>query len=153
MYYDGQLVSYPNLLAQQFQLIGGGEFKQPLMPMSSVGFGAAKNSKYTLAYVTDCKNVTSLSPIAGVGDFNALAGVDNQGPFNNMGVPGAKAITTIFPGYGDPLNGYGNYNPFFARMVNATGELLPFPFFLKQSNKNQLSFLCLLVTMMCWLTH
>ncbi|HXU26354.1 MAG TPA: SGNH/GDSL hydrolase family protein, partial [Bacteroidia bacterium] len=40
-----------------------------------------------------------------------------QGPFNNMGVPGAKAITVALPGYGNPANGAGNYNPFFTRMA------------------------------------
>ncbi len=120
LYYDGQLASYPNLLAQQFELIGGGEFKQPLMPIGSVGFGSSGNSRYKLAYVKDCNNVTSLSPKAGVGDFNALASVSANGPFNNMGVPGAKAITAIYPGYGNPLNGLGKYNPYFTRMIDAS---------------------------------
>ena len=31
LYYDGQMVSYPNLLAEQLKLIGGGDFVQPLI--------------------------------------------------------------------------------------------------------------------------
>lgn len=120
LYYDGQMVSYPNLLAGQFKLIGDGNFVQPLVAMSSVGFGSSGNSRYTLGYATDCKGVVSLSPKVGAGDFSVLASVASQGPFNNMGVPGAKAITVVYPGYGNPSNGFGNYNPFFARMLDAT---------------------------------
>ena len=34
-----------------------------------------------------------------------------------MGVPGAKVITALAPGYGNPTNGAGKYNPFFTRMA------------------------------------
>src|SRR4051812_41321112 len=63
LYYDGQMVSYPNLLAQQFKLIGGGEFVQPLVPISSVGVGSTINARSVLGYKTDCKGVTGLSPL------------------------------------------------------------------------------------------
>jgi hypothetical protein len=120
LYYDGQMASYANLLAGQFELIGGGEFKQPLMPMGSVGYGAAGNSRYALGLVKDCNNVNSLAPKAGAGDVNALASVAADGPFNNMGIPGAKAITSIYPGYGNPANGLGSYNPFFTRILEVS---------------------------------
>jgi hypothetical protein len=118
LYYDGQLVSYANLLADQFKLIGGGDFVQPLVPASSVGIGSSGNSRYKLGYKTDCLGITSLSPVSGAGDINIfLTSVAAQGPFNNMGVPGAKAITAVYPGYGNPANGAGNFNPFFTRML------------------------------------
>lgn len=124
LYYDGQQVSYPNLLAQQFRAIGGGTFVQPLFPQSSAGAGSTANSRLILGYATDCKGVTGLSPVplAPYGDLATLFGnISSQGPFNNMGVPGAKAITVIYPGYGNPAFGVGNYNPFFTRMI-APGE-------------------------------
>lgn len=120
LFYEGQLVSYPNLLAEQFMLIGGRDFRQPLVQMSSVGIGAAGNGRFNLDYVTDCKGLVSLSPKSQPGDFNAFEGVAHDGPFNNMGVPGAKAIHLVYPGYGNPLNGFGKYNPFFARMLDVT---------------------------------
>lgn len=121
LYYDGQTVSYANLLAQQLKLVGGGDFVQPMMPMNSLGVGSSLNSKYTLGYSTDCLGVTSLAPVSGAGDLNALiTSVASEGPFNNMGVPGAKVITAIYPGYGNPANGFGNYNPFFTRMLNSS---------------------------------
>lgn len=127
LYYDGQLVSYANLLAGQFARIGTGEFKQPLVSATSVGIGASLGPKLILAEHADCKGVTSLSPVpsAGAGDMNIFAAniYASQGPFNNMGVPGAKSITTIYPGYGNPANGPGNYNPFFARMASDPANL------------------------------
>ena len=41
LYYDGQQVSYANLLSGQFAKIGAGEFKQPLIDPTSVGIGAS----------------------------------------------------------------------------------------------------------------
>ena len=129
LYHDGQMVSYPNLIAQQFVAIGGGDFKQPLMP-GTLGCGTADSSGHTifvapfkLGYSIDCKLVTSLAPIpsAGSGDKNALF-TSVQGPFNNMGVPGAKVIDIATQGYGTPNVG----NPFFTRMASnpATASIL-----------------------------
>jgi len=125
--YNGQIVSYPNLIAGQLKLVGGGNFTQPLMPQGSIGCGTADSSgqiiftaPFKLDYSTDCLGVNSLGPIpsAGSGDKNALlTSISSQGPFNNMGVPGAKVITALAPGYGNPANGTGKYNPFFTRMA------------------------------------
>ncbi len=119
LYYDGQMVSYPNLLAEQFKTVGGGEFIQPLVPAGSVGIGSSGNAKSVLGYKTDCLGINALSPVpaATSGDFSIFTtNISAQGPFNNMGVPGAKAITTVYPGYGNPSNPAG-YNPFFTRML------------------------------------
>ncbi len=114
LYYDGQLVSYPNLLATQFKLIGGGEFRQPLTPPASVGVGSSANAKLVLGYKTDCMGITSLSPkpAAAFGDISILTtNISAQGPFNNMGVPGAKSFHV-------PYAGYGTANPLFGRMTS-----------------------------------
>lgn len=120
LYYSGQKVSYPNLIAQQLKLAGAGDFKQPYVDPSSVGIGVNQNARYALAPTADCSGAISLAPItiANEGDFNIFTtSVAAQGPFNNMAVPGAKAVTTIYPGYGNPSNGPGNFNPFFTRMT------------------------------------
>lgn len=129
LYNSGQQVSYANLIAQQFKLAGGGDFKQPLVDASSIGVGVTGNAPYVLSPSTDCQGVTSLAPVpkAQFGDVTIFTNsVAAQGPFNNMGVPGAKAITTVYPGYGNPANGAGNYNPFFTRMTTspATASIL-----------------------------
>ena len=119
LYYEGQQASYANLLAQQLKTVGGGDFVVPYVNQG-VGIGSTGNAKFVLGYSTDCKGVTGLAPIpaAANGDFSIFTtSIASQGPFNNMGIPGAKAITTIFPGYGNPANGQGNYNPFFTRIL------------------------------------
>jgi hypothetical protein len=138
LYYDGQMVSYANLLADQLKLVGGGEFVQPLTPSGSVGVGSTGNAKSVLGYKTDCKGVTGLSPVpaAVTGDINIFTtSVASQGPFNNMGVPGAKVTTVVFPGYGNPANGLGNYNPFFTRMLTP-GEFSSASMLSKSASQN-----------------
>ena len=121
LYHGGQEVSYPNLIANQIKLVtGGNTFKQPFVDASSVGIGVNQNARYALKPAADCSGAISLAPvpIANEGDFNILTtSVAANGPFNNMAVPGAKAITTIYPGYGDFTKGPGNFNPFFTRMT------------------------------------
>ena len=120
LYYEAQLVTYPNLLAKQFKYISGGNFKQPLVDASSVGCGSSLNARLALGIAADCSGSISLTPvyIAPSGDMNILTtSVASQGPFNNMGVPGVKVTTSVFPGYGNPANGPGNFNPFFTRMT------------------------------------
>lgn len=117
LYYDGQMVSYPYLIAQQLKQVGGGEFKQPLVDRSSVGIGSAGNARLVLSVVN---GALTPRPVAANGDISIFTNsVAAQGPFNNMGVPGAKVTTAVFPGYGNPANGAGNYNPFFTRMTTA----------------------------------
>lgn len=117
LYYDGQMVSYPYLLSEQFKTIGGGEFRQPLVPGNSVGVGSTLNARLVLGYKTDCRGITGLSPVplAASGDISIfLTNVSAQGPFNNLGVPGAKSFHVPYPGY-------GKANPYFGRMTaNAT---------------------------------
>lgn len=116
LYNAGQQNSLPNLLAQQLKYIQGGNFKQPLMEAASVGFGSTGNAHYVLAPSTDCKGAISLSPVpvAAKGDLGFFTPV--AGPFNNIGVPGAKAIYMIYPGYGNGTP--GSSNPFFGRMAS-----------------------------------
>lgn len=117
LYYDGQMVAYPYLIAQQLKQVGGGEFKQPMVDRSSVGIGSAGNARLALTVVN---GALTPRPVAASGDMSIFtSSVASQGPFNNMGVPGAKVTTAVFPGYGNPANGAGNYNPFFTRMTTA----------------------------------
>lgn len=122
LYYQGQQVSFAKLLSDQFKLVGGGDFRQPLVNQSSVGIGASGGPRLVLAPKTDCLGTTSLSPTptAVAGDASIFANnmYASDGPFNNMGIPGAKSITSVYPGYGNPGNGPGKYNPFFYRIAS-----------------------------------
>jgi hypothetical protein len=118
----GQQNTYANLLASQFKCIGGGDFKQPFIHPNSVGIGFSGNSCLVLKnIVNDFEPISSsLAYIAAQGDLSIFSEniYNTGGPFNNMGIPGSKAISIVMQEYGNPVNGDGNYNPFFARMAS-----------------------------------
>lgn len=111
LYYNAQTYSYAKLLANQFEQIGGGDFKIPYISSSSIGIGNANNAPSILGNRTDCQGTVSLGPVklALQGDLTVFSTnvYSSQGSFNNLGVPDVK-ITDI------TTNGYTN--PFFLRM-------------------------------------
>ncbi len=129
LYYEAQKVSFANILAEQFKLIGGGHFNIPLVPASSNGISIIAGNtlniaaRSTFANRTDCKGIVSLGPVK-------LNPTENYGffssniyngtlPFNNLGLPNTKAIYIAFKGYGNIANNpSGNYNPFYRRMAS-----------------------------------
>jgi hypothetical protein len=116
LYYDAQQNSYANILAEQFKLIGGGEFKIPNVSQSSIGMGNANNAPSILGNRTDCQGVVSLGPvkIATQGDASVFTNIySSQGSFNNMAVPDAKVIDM-------EVNGYTN--PFYQRMSSSASS-------------------------------
>jgi lysophospholipase L1-like esterase len=119
LFYEGQVNSYPNLMAEQFNLVAACNFKQALMDPDSAGIGFFGNSRLVLKKFTDHSH-QRLCYLHPQGDLEAFAKniYSSNGPFNNLGIPGAKAITTIFPGYGNKKKGEGNYNPYFTRMAS-----------------------------------
>lgn len=116
LYVDGQNESFPSIIAQQMQLASGGEFKQPMMAdneggIPSVGFG----DKFQLVVLPN-GNLAPYRDDANIAGTTTLANIYNQGPFNNMGVPGAKSFHLLAPGYGNPANlATGTANPYFVR--------------------------------------
>jgi hypothetical protein len=116
LYKAGQINSYPNLIAAQFKLAGGGDFKQPLM-FDDLGFG----QKRILALVqsVDCDGKStgaspSLSPVmaGGTPDPRNFGSIAAGGPYNNIGVPGAKSFHLLVPGY-------AKLNPYYGRFANS----------------------------------
>lgn len=118
-----QEVSFPALVAQQLKQVGGGEFSQPLMD-PGVGLGSSLNAEFGLSYSTSCTGETSLAPapiapLGQVDQLNPANFVGANGPFNNVGVPGAKSFHLLAPGFGDPAGIQSQTsNPFYARFVN-----------------------------------
>lgn len=106
LYRSGQENSYPAILAYQMEAAGGGEFKQPLM-FDEYGFGNrrlldASIPAPVLAGVTPSEQ-----------NFVSIAG---EGPFNNMGVVGAKSFHLV-PG----AEAYSNLNPYYRRFAAQPG--------------------------------
>lgn len=115
LYRNSQLDSYPNMLAGQFKLVGGGDFVQPLftteqangsgyirlrrLPASATSFPTFDTTKTQLA-------VRRLSPTGGA-LYTKFTGA-NQ----NVGVPGIKVADILRAGYGSTQG-----NPYFERLL------------------------------------
>lgn len=117
LYKSGQQNSYPAILATQFQYVGGGEFKQPLL-QGNWGYPGAK---LVLGIGTDCNGVSGLGPISNPATPDTAgdaANISAAGPYNNLGVPGIRCVDVLFPGY-------GFLNPYASRLfANPSGRPL-----------------------------
>ena len=118
LFIKGQEGSYPNILAQQFALVGGGEFKIPYMADNVGGFTVLGTlaSSPRLFFNGSGPAVVPGTPTTEIA--NHL-----PGSYNNMGVPGAKSYHLIAPGYGNPNGLLANprtANPYFVRFASST---------------------------------
>lgn len=104
--------AYPKLMADQFALAGGGEFKTPFMNDNVGGMllGGNMIAPPRLIFANGAPTVLpNAVPTTEIG-------VPLTGPFNNMGVPGAKSFHLLAPGYGDVTGlANGTANPYFVR--------------------------------------
>lgn len=124
LYITGQENSYPNILAQQFAKVQEVDaFIQPLMLDNTGGLLAAgqqiASNRRVLAVGAD----GNPSPMIYTG-AQPTTDVTNvlTGPFNNMGVPGAKSFHLVAQGYGN-IGGLpvGTANPYFVRFASSPG--------------------------------
>ena len=121
LYITGQDNSYPNIMAGQFALAGGSDtFTQPLMNDNLGGLllngTQITNNRFVLAVGSD----GSPGPVLLEGTPTTEITSSATGPFNNMGVPGAKSFHLVAPGYGNVAGiPTGAANPYYARF--ATG--------------------------------
>ncbi|ROI03425.1 G-D-S-L family lipolytic protein [Kaistella haifensis] len=119
LYIDGQNESFPSMIAKQMQLAGGGEFKQPMMSDNLGGIPAVGvGNKLVLAV-----NPTTgaLGPVVASGTAtNTIASIFSAGPYQNMGVPGAKSYHLLAQGYGSAAGlQTGTANPYFVRFASS----------------------------------
>lgn len=115
LFIEGQKGAYPNILAQQFALVGGGEFKTPFMADNTGGLllGGSVIQGVRL-YFTG----TAPAPVPGV----PTTEITNKlsGSFNNLGVPGAKSFHLLAPGYGNTAGiALGTASPYFSRFSSS----------------------------------
>ncbi|MBE0639201.1 MAG: hypothetical protein IH598_11830 [Bacteroidales bacterium] len=106
LFISGQTNSYPSILADQMMAAGGGEFRQPMMT-DEYGFG-----RRFLLDATLQRPVPAGVPV----NQQNFASIANQGPFNNMGVPGAKSFHLV-PG----AESFSLQNPYYARFAAQPG--------------------------------
>jgi hypothetical protein len=126
LFMDGQKVSYTNIMAQQFALVGGGEFKIPFMADNVGGFKINGNvfSGPRLASTGGA----APAPVAGTPTTEILTSIATAGPYNNCGVPGAKSFHLLSPSYGSAAGiALGTANPYYVRFApNATTSVLSY---------------------------
>ena len=106
--------SFPNIMAQQMALAGGGDFIQPMVNDNIGGLLFGGNVIVGPRLYFDGSGPATLDGTPTTETTNVISG-----PFNNMGVPSAKSFHFLAPGYGNlagvPL---GLANPYFARMAS-----------------------------------
>lgn len=117
LFVKGQEGSYVNLLSQQFALAGGGEFKTPY---TSDNIGGLLLGGNVIASSRLYFNGTGPVPVTGTPTTEVTNHI--TGPYNNLGVPGAKSYHLVAPGYGNVAGvALGLANPYFARFATAAG--------------------------------
>ena len=119
LFIDGQTASFPNMLASNFALVGGGAFNIPFMADNlggaTLGGMPILGNRLILSFATGSPTPTPVSGTGSTEISNVLTG-----PFNNMGVPQAKSYHLAAPGYGNVAGvALGLANPFFARFASS----------------------------------
>ncbi len=118
LYLEGQLVSYPNLLSQQFQKVGGGNFKQPLVD-AGPGSDANGNARLVLGLSNG-----NLGPMPAAAQGQNIFDDRFTEPVQNLGVPGARVFHIPLEGFGNTQAGAGNFNPFYTRFKSSANASL-----------------------------
>ncbi|UPT71814.1 MAG: G-D-S-L family lipolytic protein [Flavobacterium sp. JAD_PAG50586_2] len=117
LFIEGQKGAYPNILAQQFALVGGGEFTTPLMADNVGGFLGSSTyfPRLYLAPPTTPGGSPSPSSVAlpPYSQTSSTTFASLGSTFNNMGIPGAKVTHLLAAGYGSSAG-----NPYFARFAS-----------------------------------
>ena len=119
LFISGQEASFPNMLAGQFALAGGGAFNIPFMADDlgglTLGGNPISSNRLILSFASG-----SPTPVPVDGQGSTEVSNVLSGNFNNMGVPGAKSYHLLAPGYGSvagvPL---GLANPYYARFASS----------------------------------
>ena len=117
LFKTGQTNSYTNIMAQQFSLVGGGEFKIPYMN-DDIGGLLLNGSVITGSRLSILGTNPDGTPIIGNIPGTPTTVVTNHlsGSFNNMGIPGAKCI--------DLENAsFALTNPYFGRIATTATVL------------------------------
>lgn len=123
LFIAGQQSSFPNILAQKFALVGGGDFTLPLMNDNIGGFlfGGNANPSFGPRLYLDLTTSPRPTPTPLPATSTTEIFGPTLGPKNNMGIPGAKSYHLLFNGYGNPANlATATANPYFIRMASSS---------------------------------
>ncbi|ASV32644.1 SGNH/GDSL hydrolase family protein [Maribacter cobaltidurans] len=125
LFQAGQNFSIPNILSQKFAIVGGGDFIQPLTSDNLGGLAAGGERIQGPRLVFGGSGPVPLESVIGPVTVGTDIVLNNpSGPFNNLGVPGAKSFHLLAPGYGNLANvSLGLANPYFVRMTGSTPDI------------------------------
>ncbi|WP_109097157.1 G-D-S-L family lipolytic protein [Aquimarina sp. AU58] len=130
LFIAGQENSMPNILAKQFALAGGGEFTQPLMNDNIGGALIAGTPTLNPRFYFYSDPNPDPPNESGPRLLGTTPGDDTpeiptteitniiSGPFNNMGIPGAKSFHLPAAGYGNVAGLPSMANPYFVRIAS-----------------------------------
>lgn len=124
LYRDGQLASYPNLIAKQT----GAKFEQPLFPIgqeNGTGYFVTTTANTSVQFdkITDKTGIISTSPLLLSKYF---------GTPNNFGIASLRMSDMGKTGLGNVKN--QDFNPYFERILPTGKEDISYPNFVKESN-------------------
>ncbi|MCV9927686.1 G-D-S-L family lipolytic protein [Flavobacterium sp. LS1R49] len=116
LFIKGQSNAYSNILSQQFVAAGGGTFTTPLMNDNIGGLLFAGN-----VVAGPRLYFNGVGPVPVTGTPTTEVTTHLAGPFNNLGVPGAKSFHLMAAGYGNVAGvPSGASNPYFARFASSS---------------------------------
>lgn len=137
LYAEVQELSYPNIIAQRLEMIGGGAFTQPTIGENGFGTDASGLVGYLQTESLDLTDPANPIPViarnSAVDAADALtkaAGSD----FNNLGVPGIRVADVSIQGYGNSLTSTPAGNPYFFRMIPDSDPLKTYLEVVAESN-------------------
>ncbi len=110
------------MLSQQFSLVGGGSFTQPSYADDVDNLGGLMLGATQIGDTRLVLDASDEAPENLVGTPTIQVSAGTPGPYNNMGIPGAKSFHIVAPtGYGD-IGGValGTANPYFVRMASSS---------------------------------
>lgn len=119
LFKTGQNFSFPAILASQFELVGGGDFKQPLLPGND-GYPVPKFILHVYRPGEGCDTSTRIAPKrydVAPDTFGSSVSIAQDGAYNNTGIPGIRITDYL-------MTGYAKANP-FARRFFANLEWRP----------------------------
>ena len=128
LYITGQQNSYPNILAQQFAKVEETQdFDQPLMADNAGGLllngTQIKSNRLVLSVGANGPLPRTYTGSEPTTDIKEVL----EGPFSNLGVPGARSYHLLAPGYGDIAGVTADpatANPYFVRFASSTGTTI-----------------------------
>lgn len=121
LFKSAQESSFPKILSEKFAVGGGGTFTQPVVNDNFGGLAAGGTRIAEPRLVFGGAGPVPLESIIGPVTVSTDIALNNPtGPFDNLGIPGAKSFHFLANGYGNIANFPAAANPYFIRMTGAT---------------------------------